>query len=91
MLDVSAALVLFSICRLRPSAVGAAGRNRRQNTAHAVNCAKVSRDMAIILGEKILSGNSHLTGFYADHSERVWSAFLPHAQTLAGHQPDHHP
>jgi len=70
MLDVSAAEVLFSTCSPRPLAVGAVCRNKspKNNTPHTDDGADLPRDMAmIILDEKIISGNSHLTGFYADH------------------------
>lgn len=68
-LDISAVEGLFSTCRARPSAVDAVCRNERpkNKTTHADDRAEPHRDMAMILDEKILSGNSHLTGFYADH------------------------
>jgi hypothetical protein len=82
-LDVPESVVLLSSCGFCPSTAGATFRNKKppSNSAQTEDCLKLLRPIATILSEKGLGGNSHLTGFYADH-DRL--RHRPSIQTLPG-------
>src|SRR5208282_145758 len=84
-LDISAVEGLFSTCRAHPSAVDAVCRNERpkNKTAHADDRAEPHRDMAMILHEKILSGNSPSPGSMSPRLKPPCSSLLASRITTA--------
>src|ERR1022692_638509 len=69
MLDVSESPALFSLGGPCPPTVGVAFRNKRpQNKIAHESFAELPRDMAIVLDERTLLGNSHLPGSHADNN-----------------------